>query len=701
MADLLLELFSEEIPARMQSFAAEELAARLGKALEEARLEHASIQTFVTPRRLSVRVEGLPALQPDRDSERKGPRANAPAAAIEGFCKSVGLKQEQLELRGDTYFAVIHEKGRSTGEALVPMIDGILKSFPWPKSQRWGAFDLHWVRPLRSIICLLDAEIIPVSFGHITAGRTTFGHRFLAPDAITIHSPAEYEAALEKAYVIADATRRKALIREQAMAAAKAKGVELRLDEGLLEEVTGLVEWPVCLMGQFDEKYLSLPAEVLILEMKHHQKYFACYEANGHERSAGSERMPPKTDQISRHFLLISNMTTKDGGAAIVNGNQRVLRARLDDGRFYWEHDRDTPLANWKPALEKMVFHTKLGSVAEKVARICLLAPQLAANIPGTDAVRVKRAGELCKSDLVSGMVGQFPELQGVMGRYYALAQKEDAAVADAIRDHYKPAGAEDDVPMDPVSVAVALADKLDSLVGLFAIGEKPTGSKDPFALRRAALGVIRIIFENKLRLPLRAALGQAMAQFPAGLCKARELEEELLAFFSDRLKVLLKTDGVRHDLIEAVSGGGREDDLLRLVARVKALESFLATEDGANLLAAYTRASNIVRKEEKKDSVNYGGKVDKSLLTEAAENALYSALETMEGKVQAALEQEDFTGAMACVAALRAPVDSFFEQVIVNAEDASIRKNRLHLLAHIRRSLDALANFGKIESKG
>lgn len=685
MPDLLLELFSEEIPARMQTVAAEELAARLGAALADARLEHGIVKTFVTPRRLSVTVFGLPALQPDREIERKGPRATAPATAIDGFCTSVGLTKEQLELRGDTYFAVIHEKGRATGEALVPMIDGILKSFPWPKSQRWGAGDLHWVRPLRSLLCLLDTEVVPVSFGPIEAGRTTYGHRFLAPEAITVHAPAEYEAALEKAHVIADSSKRKALIREQATAAAKARNVVLRLDEALLAEVTGLVEWPVCLMGQFDEEYLSLPPEVLILEMKHHQKYFACYESDG---------------RISRHFLLISNMAAADGGAAIIGGNQRVLRARLDDGRFYWEHDRDTPLADWKPGLRKMVFHAKLGTVAEKEARIARLAPLLAEHIPGADAAKAARAGELCKSDLVSGMVGQFPELQGVMGRYYALAQGEDAEVADAIRDHYKPAGAEDDVPTAPVSVAVALADKLDSLVGLFAAGEKPTGSKDPFALRRATLGIIRIVFENKLRLPLRAVLRRAMAQFPSGPCKSAALEEELLAFFSDRLKVLLKTDGVRHDLIEAASGGG-EDDLLRLVARVRALESFLTTEDGANLLAAYTRAGNIVRKEEKKDGIRYGGTADTGLLKEAEEKTLHAALERAKQQAENALEQEDFTGAMTALATLRVPVDRFFDRVTVNAEKVDIRRNRLYLLAQIRDCLDAAANFEKIESKG
>lgn len=704
MSDFLLELFSEEIPARMQTQAADDLSSRLQKALQEARLSHGQVRTYVTPRRLAVQVEGLPAVQPDREVEKKGPKVGAPQGAIDGFCRSVGLDVAQLEQRSigkDVfYFAVTQEKGKPTSAALKEMVEAIIASFPWPKSQRWGAYPLTWVRPLRAMVCLFDDQIIPVSFGHITASNVTYGHRFLAPDAIIISTPAAYEAELEKAHVIADSAKRKAVIRKQALAAASAKGVELRLDEGLLEEVTGLVEWPVCLMGQFDEKYLSLPPEVLILEMKHHQKYFACY---GHERSAGSEQMPTQKEQISRHFLLISNMVTQDGGAAIVHGNQRVLRARLDDGRFYWEHDRDTPLANWKPSLEKMIFHAKLGSVADKAERIAALSPLLAVFVPHANLTKVARAGTLCKSDLVSGMVGQFPELQGVMGRYYALAQKEDAEVADAIRDHYKPAGAEDAVPTQPVSVVVALADKFDSLVGLFAIGEKPTGSKDPFALRRAALGVIRIIFENQLRLPLRIALENAIKHYPKALFKEQGKDaqvEELLAFFSERLKVLLKADGVRHDLIEAVFDGGREDDLVRLVARVRALEGFLGSADGANLLTAYTRASNIVTKEEKKDGVRYSGKVEDDLLAEPAEKALYGALEQLTDTVEAALKKEDFAGAMTAVAALRAPVDSFFEQVMVNAEDAALRRNRLHLLSYIRSSLDALANFAKIEAK-
>lgn len=692
MPDFLLELFSEEIPARMQSQAATELASRLDAALQEARLTHQEIRSFVTPRRLAVLVRGLPALQPDREVERKGPKVTAPAGAIEGFCRSVGLDVGQLDVRPvgkeAFYFAIQQEKGKPAADALVAIVEGILSAFPWPKSQRWGDYDMQWVRPLRSILCLLGSEVVPVRFAHITAGNVTYGHRFLAPDALTIAAPADYETTLERAQVIADAARRKAIIRQQAAEAAQKNGVELRLDEGLLEEVTGLVEWPVCLMGQFDDQYLSLPDEVLILEMKHHQKYFACYD---------------QTQHLSRYFLLVSNMVARDGGTAIVNGNQRVLRARLDDGRFYWEHDKSTPLADWKPGLAKMIFHARLGTVAEKSDRIAALAGQLAAYVPQANAKKAERAGSLSKCDLVSGMVGQFPELQGVMGRYYALAQKEEADIADAIRDHYKPVGAEDVPPGSPLSIAVALADKLDSLVGLFAIGEKPTGSKDPFALRRAALGVIRTVLENELRLPLRQAVQKSIKLYPKALFKGADagvVEAELLAFFSDRLKVSLKNEGLRHDLIEAVFDGGKEDDFLRLRSRVQALEGFLASEDGANLLTAYTRASNIVAKEEKKDGAAYDGAIDKKLLVEAEEETLYNALRALEDKVEAALGREDFTGAMALVATLRPPVDQFFERVLVNAENPATRKNRLHLLSFIRRSLGALANFELIAAK-
>ncbi len=691
MTDLLFELFSEEIPARMQAQASEELVKRLTAALDENRLEYGEITPFVTPRRLAVKVSDMADTQPDREVERKGPKVNAPEGAISGFCRSVGMEVGDLEVRskGDDefYFAVIREKGKSAAVALKDILEALLADFPWPKSQRWGDYGMHWVRPLRNIMCLFGDEVVPVQFGHLSANNITFGHRFLAPDPIVIDLPKNYESKLEAAHVVACADKRRDAIAEQAAAAALKQGISIKPDDGLLAEVNGLVEWPTCLIGQFEEDFLALPPEVLILEMKHHQKYFACLDGES---------------KLSRYFLLVSNMVAKDDGAKIVHGNQRVLRARLEDGRFYWEQDKHKPLEAWRPALEKMIFHAKLGSVAEKADRIASLAAFLAIYVPHANLEKAGRVAKLCKSDLVSGMVGEFPELQGVMGRYYALEQGEEADVADAIRDHYKPAGAEDDVPNQPLGITVALADKLDSLVGLFAAGEKPTGSKDPFALRRAALGIIRIIFDNQLRLPLKLAIENAMSKYPSSLFKGQDkdaLVQELLGFFSDRIKVLLKEDGVRHDLIEAVFDGGSEDDIVRLVARVRALEAFLVTDDGANLLAAYTRAGNIVAKEEKKDNVAYDKeRPDADLLIEDPEKELFEVVERLWDELDTLIGNEDDDATMKALVSLRAPVDTFFEEVTVNAEDADTRRNRLRMLANVRTLMNRVANFKMIE---
>lgn len=691
MADFLLEVFSEEIPARMQTAAIDELARRMETALTEARLAFSGIEKFVTPRRLAVRVNGLPMQQPDLSSERKGPKVGAPAGALDGFCRSVGLTVEQLEqrdIKGEMfYFAVVEQKGQSTKAALTGIVEGALRDFPWPKSMRWGAHAMTWVRPLKNICCLLEGEVVPVSFGHLTSNNITYGHRFLSGEAITLSHPREYEATLEKAHVIADAGKRKATILNFAEEAAKREGLSLRRDERLLEEVTGLVEWPAVFTGGFEKEYLDLPPEVLVLEMRHHQKYFAL------EAGAG---------RVADRFLLVANMPASDGGKAIVHGNQRVLKARLEDGKFYWNQDRQTPLAEWAKKLDGMLFHAKLGSMAEKAARIQSLALELN-NYVKADAAKVGRAAQLAKADLVTGMVGEFPELQGVMGRYYATAQGEDAEVADAIRDHYKPAGAEDDVPTNKVAICVSLADKLDSLVGLFAAGEKPTGSKDPFALRRAALGIIRIVLENNLRLPLMQVLGTTLYAYPASVLeksgqKKEALLTELLAFFAERLKVMLKDQGVRHDVITAIFEQGGEDDLVRLVARAKALQDFLGTEDGANLLTAYKRASNIVAKEEKKDGKTYHAAAQQSLLQQDEEKALFEALSTCRAAMEPAMQAERYAEAMKAVAALRVPVDTFFDKVTVNADDAALRVNRLSLLSAIRSMLDTVASFEKIE---
>ncbi len=711
MADLLLELFSEEIPARMQADALLHLKDKF------AGMFVADVQGFVTPRRLAVIVKNLPAVQPDINTELKGPKVGAPEQAMQGFLKKCGLPLEKLQQVDGVYVAKIHEKGKPTADIIKPAIEDILKSFPWPKSMRWGANETSWVRPLHSILCIFDGKIVPVEFAGVKAGNTTRGHRFLAPDTITISNASEYEAKLEKAFVIADREKRKANILAAAQKTAAAHKLALKEDIGLLEEVTGLVEWPVLLAGKIDASYMDLPPEVLVSEMRAHQKYFALHTANG---------------ALSDTFLITSNMETADKGKAIIAGNERVLRARLADGRFFWDTDRKKKLQDMAAGLASVTYHAKLGSIADKVERVKKLAVALT-EYTKADKASVERAAILCKADLVSGMVGEFPELQGVMGRYYALAQKEKAEVADAIRDHYLPLGPSSTVPSAPVSICVALADKLDTLIAMFAIGEKPTGSKDPFALRRAALGVIRIVLENNIRLPLlpllkaaplkeialhkahdklaakvdaqlhEAAPGKvgkylsvnesACEDIPEG--KADELAQSLLDFFHDRLIVQLKDSGIRHDVIKAVIAGG-DDDLVRIVNRAKAVQAFLDTDDGKNLLAGYKRAANILAIEEKKDKTTYSGAANN--LKEAAETALAKSLADANEKTAKLMSGEKFADIMGILATLRAPVDTFFDKIMVNCDDKELRANRLRLLAAIRDCMNSVADFSKIE---
>jgi len=669
MADFLLELFSEEIPARMQAEAARHLQTAFEEAIKFAGLTCREVKTYVTPRRLALICKDIPAIQPDSTVEKKGPKTNAPQAALDGFLRSTGLSLEALEKRtvgkDETYFAVIHQKGLPTAAVLQTIIEKILAEFPWPKSMRWGAGDTRWVRPLHSIACLLDNGVIPVNFAGITAGNITYGHRFLAPAAITLKNADEYIEKLRSAKVMADATERKDAILAQAEAIAQKNSLTVKPDKGLLEEVTGLVEWPTVLIGSIDTRFMDLPPEVLTSEMRAHQKYFALLDSVGN--------LAPK-------FLIVSNMITSDRNSAVIAGNERVLRARLSDGRFFWDQDRKKPLSEWAEGLKGVTFHAKIGTVAEKAQRTRTLAILISDCVQGADKKSIERAANLCKADLVTGMVGEFPELQGVMGRYYALHQKEDAAVADAIRDHYLPLGPDSPIPTAPLSACIALADKFDTLISMFAAGEKPTGSKDPFALRRSALGIIRIVLENNLRMPLK-----------------KYLNDELIVFFSDRLKVVLKDKGIRHDLVAAVMAGG-DDDLMRIMVRAKVLQEFLGNEDGANLLAAYRRASNIVGIEEKKDKKSYTGDVNISALQEAEEKKLFEALEKIGPKVKAALDKEQFSNAMETLATLRSPLDAFFDKVMVNTEDLSLRANRLNLLSQIRIALDAIADFAAIE---
>lgn len=669
MPDLLLELFSEEIPARMQAQAAKDLERLTVGALSDRGLLFEGIKAFAGPRRLTLAIAGLPAQQNDVREELKGPKTDAPQAALDGFLKKTGLTKDQLKVektpKGDVYLAVIERKGRATPLVLAEILPEVMAKLPWPKSMRWlPGNPVRWVRPLHSILATFDGEVVPFEFATIKSGNSTRGHRFLSSGAIEVRRFEDYEAALKKAHVVLDAAERAEIISHDLKQKAFALGLEPIEDAGLLAEVSGLAEWPTVLIGTIQDQFMDVPAEILQTSMRTHQKYFSLRD--------------PKTGKMANRFALVANMLTKDGGKEIVAGNERVLRARLSDAKFFWDEDRKKSLDSRVEKLEGIVFHAKLGTQAERVARIEKLAGEIAAKI-GADVEKAKRAARLAKADLTSGVVGEFPELQGVMGRYYALHDKEDAAVADAIRDHYKPVGPSDAVPADKVAIAVALADKLDALMGFFAADEKPTGSGDPFALRRAALGVIRILLETRLRYPLN-------------------LSPDLLVFFADRLKVALKEKGVRHDLIDAVFSLGNEDDLVRLVARVEALQAFLKSDDGVNLLAGYKRAANILKLEEKKDGKTYISEVDAKLLSEPAEQALHAALGKAIGAIGPALDKEDFAAAMQQMAALRVPVDAFFEAVKVNADDPKVRANRLHLLAGLRAALHRVADFSKIE---
>ncbi len=781
MPQLLLEFFSEEIPARMQKRAEEDLARALGEKLKLAGLEPKAIKTFSSPRRIGAVIDDLPAKAADVNEEKKGPRVGSPDQAIQGFLKSAGLSsidQAQVveDKKGAFYVARIERAGRATAEIVQEIVPEIVRAFPWPKSMRSGSGDLQWVRPLQNIMCIFGGQHVQISVDSVPSEAKTWGHRFHAPDAIAPKDFAEYAVKLRAAKVEIDREARKAKIVEDACKACAAKGLELVEDIGLLEEVCGLVEWPVVLLGDMDPAFLDLPGEVIRLSMRTHQKYFAVRD--------------PKTQKLAPHFILVANIEAKDGGKAIAAGNARVLSARLNDARFFWDTDKKTPLytEERKAKLEKIVFHQKLGSVWDKVERVKALAVELCA-VTGADRALVERAAELCKMDLVTETVGEFPELQGQVGRQLYLLEiaepsplagegreggraEQRAAratsstpptpnpappgggesIASAIEDHYRPLGPNDRVPSDPVAVTLALADKLDTLVGFWIVREEPTGSSDPYALRRAALGLIRILGALGLRMALRRTIAitcfirfeqvrqvrrsQLVNRFanaaeltgkpqeawqalvPAmmdtfaesrkkvfwesdePIVAALAIANSLLAFLADRLKVQLRDQGKRHDLVDAVFALG-DDDLVRIVARVEALDAFLKTQDGANLLAGYKRAANILAAEEKKakwSAEEAKGDIDASKLVEPAEKALADALAKVLPAAQAAVEKEDFAAAMKALSALRAPVDGFFEGVLVNAEDPALRRNRLLLLSRFSDALSAVADFSKIE---
>jgi glycyl-tRNA synthetase beta chain len=746
MPDLLLELFSEEIPARMQAKAADDLRRMVTDKLVAEGLVYEGAKAFATPRRLTLTVHGIPARQSDLKEERKGPRVGGPEAAISGFLKATGLSSlDQAKIqrdpkKGDFYIALIEKPGRATLDVLAEMLPVIIRTFPWPKSMRWGKRSarsgaLQWVRPLHSIVATFGLEteapdVVKFDIAGIAAGQTTYGHRFMAPAAISVRRFEDYEAKLLDAKVVLDPQRRKDTILTDAKTLAQAQNYELVEDQVLLDEVAGLVEWPLVLMGSFDREFLTIPGEVIRATIRNNQKCFVVSD--------------PKTGKLTNKFLLTANIEASDGGKAIVAGNERVIRARLSDAKFFYETDLKTKLEDRLPKFEKIVFHEKLGTQGERIKRIERLAAEIAPLV-GADVEKATRAAHLAKADLLTEVVGEFPELQGLMGKYYALVHGEDASVAAASEEHYKPQGPADRVPTDPVSIAVALADKIDTLVGFWAIDEKPTGSKDPYALRRAALGVIRLLLTNEIRVSLvplilsgarRALLSNLAAidpivrgaaigvQQPDGSFKNvgpqvdadrdrlvlrlktdtsstdGEIQDtkDLLSFFADRLKVQLREQGARHDLVDAVFALEGQDDLLMVVRRVEALGKFLDTDDGKNLLAGTKRAANILRIEEKKDGKAYDSAPDPALYSLSEEKTLAKAIDQVKAEASAAVAKEDFAGAMSVIAKLRPAVDAFFDKVKVNDDDPKVRENRLKLLNEIRAATRAVADFSKIQ---
>lgn len=669
MPQLLIELLCEEIPARMQANAARDFERLMRERLADEGLLPEAVKAFAGPRRLTLVAEGLPAVQPDRHEDRKGPRVGAPEAAIEGFLRSTGLAREQLVERDGVWFAHLHKAGRPVAEIVAEALEAVIRGFPWPKSMVSGVSRLRWVRPLKRILCLFDGEVVPFSIEGFISGDLTQGHRFMGSgQLLRVKDFDSYQDALAADFVVLDPEERKERIMDAARTLCFARNLELVEDDGLLDEVAGLAEWPVPVMGDMDPAFLDLPPEVIRTSMRVHQRYFAVRD--------------PRSGFLAPHFITVANIAAIDGGATIARGNAKVLSARLSDARFFWNEDLRVPLETRLEKLRGVTFHAKLGTMAERVDRIVALAGELAPFVRDDEETRANAitAARLAKADLASGMVGEFPELQGVMGAYYAEKQGLDPEVVDAIRHHYRPQGPTDFTPVQAAAASVALADKLDTLISFFGIDEKPTGSRDPYALRRAALGVIRILLETRTRLPLR-----------------RFVSDELVAFFGDRLKVLLREQGQRPDLVDAVFALG-DDDLVRVVSKVNALENFLGADDGANLLAGFKRAVNILRAEEKKQALPVGEPVDMAGAP-PEEAVLINALGHVEIELDKALAREDYVAAMAVLSSLRTPVDAFFDKVLVNAEDAAVRDNRLRLLLKVRDAMKRVADFGQVVS--
>lgn len=684
MPDLLIELFSEEIPARMQKRAAQDLKKLVTDGLVEAGLTYSAAGVFSTPRRLTLSIEGLLAQSPPQKEERKGPKTDAPQAAIDGFLRAAGVNIDALEPRddkkGQVYFAVVSKPGRPAAAIVTEVLEGAIRTFPWPKSMRWGTGSLRWVRPLHRILCLLcdegGSEIVPLSVDHITASNITEGHRFLAPTPFSVKGFDDYSQKLARAFVVLDPETRAQSIWHDATTQAFALGLEVVEDAGLLAEVAGLVEWPVVLMGEIGIDFLALPAEVLQTSMREHQKFFSVKN--------------PKTGRIER-FITVANNAPQDGGTLILKGNQKVLSARLSDAKFFWENDLRRIQANglegMGAGLSAVTFHNKLGSQAERVARIATLAAHLAPMMY-VDPERAILAAKVAKADLQSAMVGEFPELQGTMGSYYARVQNLPPEVAQCCKDHYAPLGPQDAVPDDALALVVGLADKIDTLTSFWAIGEKPTGSKDPFALRRATLGIIRIILTKDLHLNLRGLFTHANTLANA---------DDLLSFFHDRLKVYLRDQGIRHDIIDACLVGVGNDDLLQVTRRAQALAAGLQTDDGENLRQAFLRANNILAQAEAKDGVEYSYGADPKFAENDIERAVFTALDHAEPLIAKAIHSQDFISSMAYMAALREPLDAFFTGLQINSDNAIIRRNRLNLLHRIRSTCGQLADLSKV----
>ncbi len=695
MPNLLIELFSEEIPARMQRRAAEDLKKIVTNGMVDAGLTYAGAAAFSTPRRLTLAVQDVLSESPTIQEERKGPRVDAPDKAIEGFLRGAGLTKDQLEVReekkGKVYFATIKKPGRPATDIIAEVLENAVRNFPWPKSMRWGAGSLRWVRPLHSIVCILTDDlgthVVSLNIDGIESGNTTLGHRFMSSgDRITVSGFDDYAAALKKHYVILDPEERAQMIWQDAANIAFASGLEIVEDAGLLAEVSGLVEWPVVLMGEIDQEFLELPPEVLQTSMREHQKFFSVRDT--------------KSGQITR-FITVANRETADQGATILAGNQKVLSARLADAKFFWENDLRVAtiqgLSAWSDRLSNVTFHNKLGTQKDRIDRIMALANALSP-MTSADARLAEKAAEIAKADLSSEMVYEFPELQGLMGRYYAQAAGEVQEVANACEQHWQPLGPSDDVPTEAVSVTVALADKMDTLCGFWAIDEKPTGSKDPFALRRAALGVIRLVLENQTRLPLTEVAKLHFNRFEHGQ-NDEDMASDLLGFFHDRLKVYLRDRGIRHDVIDACIAMEGNDDIALLVKRAEALTEFLSSEDGENLVQGFRRANNILTQAEEKDGVEYSFGADVKFAETEEERALFSAIDTQGPKIDDAIQAEDFVSAMGAMASLRVPVDAFFEAVQVNSDNEIVRRNRLNLLSQVRKICARVVDLGRIDA--